>query len=371
MALKAVGGKYEGVWTNELKNGDVAFYINYRDEEGMPVKKKVGTKTKQRNYTVKDAYDRLIEIKHKLNIGEELPIKNIRASKVTFGDGYNHYIAWAEANKKSWQEDKWLWQKHLRHWETKDIKSLKALDIEQLKQLKIKEGKAPQTVKHILGLINRIFNHCITFEHVKNLSNPLAGGKVKSPKIDNARLEFLTKEQAVQILNILRSSNDPRAYSLTVFGLMTGARFDEIASLTWSDIDMNQRTVYFRSTKGGNPRHIFINDELKNVVDDLATIHQSIQSDLVIPNSAGGKMLRPPTNFSEAIEKVFPGNSKRSIQRKITFHSLRHTHASWLAIAGLDIIHIKEQLGHKTIQMTMRYSHLIPQRRHDVTKNIF
>ncbi|WP_170175839.1 hypothetical protein [Sulfurimonas crateris] len=47
MALKPAGGRYEGVWINELKNGNTAFYINYRDENGKPIKKKVGVKTKQ------------------------------------------------------------------------------------------------------------------------------------------------------------------------------------------------------------------------------------------------------------------------------------------------------------------------------------
>lgn len=66
MALKPAGGRYEGVWINELKNGNIAYYINYRDEHGKPVKKKVGVKTKQSNFTVKDAYDRLIQAKHHL-----------------------------------------------------------------------------------------------------------------------------------------------------------------------------------------------------------------------------------------------------------------------------------------------------------------
>ena len=71
MALKSVGGKYDGIWINELKNGNIAYYINYRNESGTPVKKKVGVKTKQSNFTIKDAYDKLIEAKHKLATGEE------------------------------------------------------------------------------------------------------------------------------------------------------------------------------------------------------------------------------------------------------------------------------------------------------------
>ncbi|MEN4054268.1 tyrosine-type recombinase/integrase, partial [Sulfurimonas sp. NWX79] len=69
-------------------------------------------------------------------------------------------------------------------------------------------------------------------------------------------------------------------------------------------------------------------------------------------------------------DEMLPNNDKAGKYR-ITIHSLRHTHASWMAIAGVSIMHIKEQLGHKKLEMTMRYSHLIPDERHHSTKMIF
>lgn len=54
MVMKSVSGKHDGIWINELKNGDISCYINYRDEIGKPIKKKICVKTKQSNYTVKD-----------------------------------------------------------------------------------------------------------------------------------------------------------------------------------------------------------------------------------------------------------------------------------------------------------------------------
>jgi len=50
-------------------------------------------------------------------------------------------------------------------------------------------------------------------------------------------------------------------------------------------------------------------------------------------------------------------------RQKITFHTLRHTFASWLAIQGTHILTIKELLGHQTLAMTERYSHLIPEQK--------
>ena len=84
MALEPVGGKYEGVWVNKLKNGDISYYINYRDENGKPVKLQIGKKTKINDFTSKDAYTKLIEVKYKLQHNQEPIIKTSRISKIKF-----------------------------------------------------------------------------------------------------------------------------------------------------------------------------------------------------------------------------------------------------------------------------------------------
>lgn len=100
MALKKASSKYPGIFINEYKNGNVAYYINYRNEEGTPTLKKVGMKTKQSNYTIMDAYDRLIEVKHKIATGEELPKVVQRKSKVLFEDILEDYLIGQKQIKK-------------------------------------------------------------------------------------------------------------------------------------------------------------------------------------------------------------------------------------------------------------------------------
>jgi integrase len=57
-------------------------------------------------------------------------------------------------------------------------------------------------------------------------------------------------------------------------------------------------------------------------------------------------------------------------RQKVTFHTLRHTFASWLAIQGTPILAIKELLGHKSLAMTERYSHLIPDMKREAVAGI-
>lgn len=380
MALKPVGGKYEGVWKNELKNGDISYYINYRDESGKPVKVQVGKKTKGSDFTVRDAYSKLIEIKYKLQHNQEPTIKGSRVTKIKFNDIWEKFKEYAIANKKSYQMDIWNYEKHIKPiFGDKPVKNLKALDFENFKQSLISKGLSAQTVKHQLTLARMIINYAIKHEILKNFSNPISNDKVKMPDIDNQRQAFLTKEQAKELLDILKSI-DLNTYHLTVLLLFTGARFSEVTGassqknkanredgLKWQDINFDTNTIYFKKTKNGNARHIFINNIL---LETLKYLEENKKADLVISTKTGGVILRMPSYFSTALENVIPGNKKKDRQNKITAHSLRHTHASWLAMSGLDILQIKEQLGHKTLEMTLRYSHLVPNKRFEATKTL-
>jgi integrase len=378
MALKPVGGKYEGVWKNELKNGDISYYINYRDETGKPVKQQVGKKTATSDFTAMDAYAKLIEVKYKLQHDQAPTIKKGRATKIKLDTLWEEFLIYAKANKKSWVEDFQNYNKHIKPiFGSKSVKHLKSLDFEKFKQDLFEKGLGAQTVKHQLILIRTILNFAIKHELIKNFTNPLSDGKVKMPDVDNNRQAYLTKKQAKKILKILKKTHRP-TYHLTVLLLFTGARFSEITGaasqknkqkaatpLKWSDINFEDGTIFFKKNKNGNERHVAINDILCKTLKEL---YESRVNDNVITNSAGGIILRMPNHFMDAVEMVIPGNKTRETKYKITAHSLRHTHASWLAKKGLDLFQIKDQLGHRRIEMTMRYAHLIPNQRHKITR---
>lgn len=270
MALKPVGGKYEGVWKNELKNGDTSYYINYRNEIGKPVKVQVGKKTLASDFTARDAYSKLIEIKYKLQHDQEPIIKGSRVTKIKFDDIWIKFKAYAIANKKSYQMDIWNYEKHLKPiFGNRPVKNIKTLDFENFKQDLVSKNLSAQTVKHQITLARTIMNYAIKHEILKNFTNPISNGKVKMPDIDNQRQAFLTKQQAKDILNILKSI-DLKTFHLTILLLYTGARFSEITGasskknktliedgLTWNDVNFNTNTIYFKKTKNGNDRHIY------------------------------------------------------------------------------------------------------------------
>ena len=106
------------------------------------------------------------------------------------------------------------------------------------------------------------------------------------------------------------------------------------------------------------------------ILKELESYKKSQNSYVIFPDRTVDKKTRMPDSFKQAVLEIRADNEQVESKYKIYAHSLRHSHASWLAMEGLDLIHIKEQLGHKTIEMTMRYAHLIPNKRNRVTEEI-
>ena len=133
--------------------------------------------------------------------------------------------------------------------------------------------------------------------------------------------------------------------------LNTGMRVSEQFSLTWDAVNLRRNEIVLDETKNGNHRQIPINSVCAAAFEVLATKRKH-SGDRVFQASRGGPINTPRAWFKSAMDDA-----------KITgfrWHDLRHTFCSRLAMAGVDIRTIAEFAGHKTLAMTMRYSHLSP-----------
>lgn len=348
-------------------NGDISYYITYKNENNKLRRVKRGEKSK--GITEAFCNQRRIDILNKVRLGDETPLMNKKIKTFTLQNAYDEYIEYAKNNKKTWRgNDLLIYNKHIKKTlGERPLISLKPMDFEKLKQDKLKEGLKAATVVRILGTARHAINYAINNELIKNYANPIAKGRVKMPQIDNQRIGFLTKEQAYELLKILEEREEKLAYYLTILLLYTGARFSEVASLTWYDINFNEELIYFHTKKNGNPRTIKMASKVKEVLKEL---EEKRSSHLILPSTNGKQITQMPRQWQIIVNKMIPGNEKAE-RHKITIHSLRHTHASWLAISGMTILEIKEQLGHKKLDMTLRYSHLMPTLRHEKMLEVF
>ena len=105
------------------------------------------------------------------------------------------------------------------------------------------------------------------------------------------------------------------------------------------------------NTKNGEKREIPINRKLK---ETLSAIKQNPLGEYVFSkNHNGAPYQEVKTGFANAMERCKIENFR--------FHDLRHTFASHLVMAGIDLNTVRELLGHKSLVMTLRYAHLSPE----------
>ncbi len=215
-----------------------------------------------------------------------------------------------------------------------------------------KQNKSEATQRQVFTLIKRIVNLGV----YNGLCAPLQF-KIKMPKLNNSRERYLSREEAERLLEKLRSTKRGLTYQICLLSLNTGARFGEIAKLKWSDINTEQQSIYIGNSKNGYARTVYMNDA---VLEMFNSMQPGQPQDLVFPSKTGEARDQISRKFYRAVDALGLNNGIDDARQKICFHSLRHTFASWAVIEGCDIYRLKEVLGHKSIEMTMRYAHLAP-----------
>ena len=192
-------------------------------------------------------------------------------------------------------------------------------------------AKEVATLKHCLKL-------GVEWEFL--IVNPAQGAKL--PKQSEGRTRYLSPSEFKAAL--LAAPEWMRApMALAVF---TGMRRGEILGLCWKDIDLDNQRAYLTETKNGTLRVLALNGLAVQVLKSL-------------PKRAPGDLVFSTVNaahLSVYTRRVFASVGIRDA----SFHSLRHTAASWLVMKGVDLYAVGQILGHKTPRMTQRYAHLSP-----------
>jgi len=171
--------------------------------------------------------------------------------------------------------------------------------------------------------------------------------KVKMLEENNRRMRFLSTEECSSLVD----NCDKHLRPIIITALNTGMRKSEVLNLKWDDVDLKHNFITVRYTKNGEPRQIAINGTLR---ETLSGIVRRLDVPYVFFDNATGK------HYGQ-VTRSFRTACKRSGITDFHFHDLRHTFASQLVMAGVDLTTVKELMGHKTMAMTLRYSHLAPQ----------
>lgn len=364
--------KFPGVYSraglnrpNHRGKQDLCFDISYKDQSGKKIWEKIGWSSE--GITAAYANQIRAERVRGLRLGQEvIPIQKQRKDHIIFSEVADQYITWAENNKKSASDDSSRYTTHIKTvLGDKRLIDITPLDLETLKNSLFQKGLAPATVKHCLVLIRQIFNKAIEWGTFTG-SNPIK--RIKLPKIDNKRTRFLSSEEAIALLNALKKISI-NTHDIARISLLTGMRYLEISSLQWGDIDSRNNIIHIRKSKHGEARQVYITAEVAPIFEGRIK-PESTPTDFVFPNLKGELQTKISHTFMRTVKALKFNDGIENRAEKIVFHSLRHTFASWLATKGTPLYTIKELMGHKTIEMTERYAHLMPDTKREAINQV-
>ena len=181
-------------------------------------------------------------------------------------------------------------------------------------------------------------------------TNPCS--KVRKLSEPRGRTRFFTDDERERLLISCGNSNAKELLIIVLLALSTGARKNEIRWLRWDDVNVQTGTVIFRETKNGTIRSVPLVGRGLDLIREWGKIRR-LDTDLVFP----GKNPKHPVLFEKSWKKAL----KESDIEDFRFHDLRHSAASYLIMAGVHMRTVAEILGHKTLAMVQRYSHLSPE----------
>jgi len=214
------------------------------------------------------------------------------------------------------------------------------------------ESLTPPVQQWSDGTINRHFTFLrrvfmLAIKDGKLTRNPVSGIKFFP---EERRTRFLTDQELSQLEKIM----PPEAWKLVVFAVETGLRREEQFRLRWDQIDLETGIVTIPLPKGGKTRHVPLSDGAKAI---LRSLDSFLRSPWVFP---GPKTPLQPWNEQSFVNHCYTPYLKKAGIHGACWHTLRHTAASRRVMAGVDLVSVKEILGHRDIQTTLRYSHLSP-----------
>ena len=213
----------------------------------------------------------------------------------------------------------------------------------------------PSTVNREIAFLKGLYKKFTEWKYISK--NPMES--IKMLKEPPGVIRYLDEEELFTLKQALEKA-PIYLRALVIVALNTGMRKGELMALKWRDVDFKNRIIIATKTKNNERRIIPMNDEVYHA---LLQLGRHIRSEYIFVNPKTGK---PYVDLKNSWKKLM----KEAGIENFRFHDLRHTFASYLAMSGVSPLVIQELLGHKTLTMTKRYSHLSRKHLEDAVKKM-
>jgi integrase len=309
------------------RKSDGVYWIDYTNLDGERIRESTGVKLK--TLAEKCLQSRLEEIvQGKFSIVTKNPSPKFKE----FSD---NYFEWAKSNKRSWKRDRSLLDNLMPFFGNERLTAIQPLHVENYK-IKWKNSVKPATINREVALLKRVLNIAVEWKVIN--SNPIS--KVKFLREDPINEVILNNDEADRLIKSCSEVFKP----IVITALHTGMRRNEILTLQWKYVDLEKNFITLTNTKNGERRYVFLDETMQKLLSILPA------NNAFVFVQKNGK----PYNWIGRAWRT----AKRISGIQCRFHDLRHTFASHLVMNGVDLLTVKELLGHKTLAMVLRYAYL-------------
>jgi len=318
-------------WNRSAESWD--WYIDFRFQ-GQRIRERVGP-----NKTLAKS----VLGKRKTEIAEGKFLERRKEIRTTLADMIALYInSYAKPSKRSWKDDERMLNGWLAYFGNVRLSEISPLKIEGYRAAR-KVNVSVATVNRELAVLRTMFSKAISWD--KATVNPAK--LVKPYKENNIRTRFLEKGEIDALLIACSEWLRP----IVTVALNTGMRRGEIISLAWDDVDFMHGLIKVRDSKNRSPRFV---DMSLPLIETLRVLPKNPDSPYLFLG-VGEKRV----SVLGRLRREFENALTLAGVLDCTFHTLRHTCASHLAMAGVDLLTIGAILGHRSgYVMTQRYAHL-------------
>ncbi|MBT2217860.1 site-specific integrase [Virgibacillus dakarensis] len=318
---------------------------------------------------------------------EKEKIRRMQSGDFEVEEDFSSYIQeWHDGRRNIGDNTRGVYQRLLDNYikpffEEKTVNQIKPLDIKRFIDFLFEKELSSSTVKKNYNVINKFFGDLVKMRMLQY--NPCNG--IEKPKEVNKKVEIFDQNELKEFLEFAEGyTRYAFAFKLAAY---TGLRRGELLALKWDCVDLDNKVINVRrrlirenigtdrylqdGTKTSSGRFVPISDKIK---EDMVTykqiqLHEKenneyVDNNLVIATQNGRFV------SVDNLSRIFRNTLKQSpIEKKLSFHALRHTHATLMLLAGVPMKVVSERLGHTSIKVTMdTYSHLLPSMEHDAVE---
>src|SRR5208283_3932254 len=286
-------------------------------------------------------------IKAQITLGQYVPAEETGPeNEYTFAELVTKHDEWAAPRHKAWKESGKCMSNHLSICLGEIlVRDFTARHVEQFQSAEIARGKSPAYINRQVTLLKSMFTKAVDWDMCgEDVLRKVRKAKALKGVVN--RLRYLSQDECRTLIDKCESHLKP----IVSMALNTGMRKGEILSLKWDNVDLKHGFILLDRTKNDERREIPINNTLRDVLQGLT---RRLDIPYVFYDQSNGKP------FGD-IKKSFKTALKNAKIYDFHFHDLRHTFSSQMIMAGVDITTVSRLQGHKSLKMTLRYSHLSP-----------